>query len=91
MRIPYQLINNIQVPALTHDDFILTESRAIMMYLASLANSPLYPINDLKKRALIDSRLFFDATNSFIAVKNFAVSKIFYIIKLLHKIKFLPI
>lgn len=62
-----------QVPTLVHEDFVLTESRAIMMYLASIADSPLYPRNDLRKRALVDSRLFFDATNSFVAVKNFAV------------------
>lgn len=62
-----------QVPVLVHEDFVLTESRAIMMYLASLIESPMYPKNDLKKRALVDSRLFFDATNSFVAVKDFAV------------------
>uniref|UniRef100_F4MI67 glutathione transferase n=1 Tax=Chironomus riparius TaxID=315576 RepID=F4MI67_9DIPT len=61
-----------QVPCLVHENFVLTESRAIIMYLASLTDSPLYPTNDLKKRALVDSRLFFDATNSFVAVKNFA-------------------
>jgi glutathione S-transferase len=63
-----------QVPTLVHDDFTLTESRAIIMYLASVTESPLYPAADLKKRALIDSRLFYDATNSFVAVKDFAVS-----------------
>ncbi|KAG5676003.1 hypothetical protein PVAND_005858 [Polypedilum vanderplanki] len=61
-----------QVPTLVHEDFTLTESRAIMMYLATIADSPLYPRNDLKKRALVDSRLFYDATNSFVAVKDFA-------------------
>jgi glutathione S-transferase len=63
-----------QVPTLVHDGFVLTESRAIMMYLASLEDSQLYPSKDLKKRALIDSRLFYDATNCFETVKNFAVS-----------------
>ena len=62
-----------QVPTLVHEDFILTESRAIMMYLASLSESSLYPQSDLKKRALVDSKLFFDATNCFVAVKDFAV------------------
>jgi glutathione S-transferase len=63
-----------QVPSLVHDDFVLTESRAIMTYLASLVDSPLYPVNDLKKRASIDSKLYYDATNCFETVKNFAVS-----------------
>lgn len=63
-----------QVPVFTDGDFILTESRAIATFLASNARSQLYP-TDLKKRALVDSRLYFDATNSFPAVRDFAVSK----------------
>lgn len=51
-----------QVPVLVDGDFILTESRAIICYLAASSKSKLYP-NDLKKRALVDSRLYFDATN----------------------------
>jgi glutathione S-transferase len=62
-----------QVPTLVHENFTLTESRAIIMYLASATESPLYPSSDLKQRALVDSRLFYDATNSFVAVKDFAV------------------
>ena len=62
-----------QVPTLVHENFVLTESRAIIMYLASITNSPLYPTNNIQKRALVDSRLFFDATNSFVAIKDFAV------------------
>lgn len=61
-----------QVPVLVDGDFILTEARAIACYLASFAKSPLYPA-DLKRRALVDSRLYFDATNSFPAIKDFAV------------------
>ncbi|KAG5676005.1 hypothetical protein PVAND_005860 [Polypedilum vanderplanki] len=61
-----------QVPTLVHDGFVVTEARAIIMYLATIAESPLYPINDLKLKTLIDSRLFFDATNCSFAVKNFA-------------------
>lgn len=63
-----------QVPVYVEDDFILTESRAILCYLASKENK-LYS-NDLKKRALIDSKLFFDATNSFPAIRDFAVSEL---------------
>jgi glutathione S-transferase len=66
-----------QVPTLVHDEYIVTEGRAIMMYLATLANSSLYPTSDLKQKTLIDSRLFFDATNCSLAVKNFAVSMIY--------------
>mgnify|MGYP003402239573 CR=1 FL=1 len=62
-----------QVPTLVHEDFVLTESRAILTYLASLVESPLYPTSDLRKRALVDSRLFYDSTNSFVAVKDFVV------------------
>lgn len=63
-----------QVPVYVDDDFILTESRAIACYLASSAKSKLYPL-DLKKRAFVDSRLYFDATNSFPVIRDFAVSR----------------
>lgn len=61
-----------QVPVYADNSIIITESRAIICYLASVANK-FYP-TDLKKRALVDSRLFFDATNSFPAIRDFAVS-----------------
>lgn len=62
-----------QIPAFVQGDFKLTESKAIATYLASAAKSPLYP-TDFKKRALIDSKLYFDATSWFPAVRNFYVS-----------------
>lgn len=62
-----------QVPVYVDDDFILTESRAIACYLASSVGK-FYP-TDLKKRALVDSRLYVDATNS--SVRDFVVRNIF--------------
>lgn len=60
-----------QVPVYVDDDFILTESSAIACYLASSVQK-FYPI-DLKKRALVDSRLYLDATNS--SIRDFVVRK----------------
>lgn len=62
-----------QVPVFVDGDFILAESRAIAVYLASTSKSKLYP-TDLKKRAIVDQRLYFDATNSFPVIRDFAVS-----------------
>jgi glutathione S-transferase len=44
------------VPVLEDDGFILTESAAIMRYLADKVDSPTYP-KDLKKRARVNERL----------------------------------
>lgn len=67
-----------QVPVLVDGDYVLTESRAIACYLANTkrVNSPLYP-TDPKARAFIESRLYFDATNSFPTIRDFAVSIFF--------------
>lgn len=62
-----------QIPAFVHDGFTLTESKAIATYLASTLKSPLYP-TDFKKRALVDSKLYYDSTSWFPAVRNFYVS-----------------
>lgn len=63
-----------QIPVLhiIEDNHVLTESRAIMMYLATAAKSSFYPV-ELKKRSLVDSRLFYDATTAQLAVKQFVV------------------
>ncbi|XP_037039433.1 glutathione S-transferase 1-1-like [Bradysia coprophila] len=59
-----------QVPVYEDGNFVVTESRAIICYLGSV-NNKFYP-TDLQKRSLVDSRLFFDATNSFPAIRDFA-------------------
>ena len=45
-----------QVPVLDDDGFILTESSAILKYLAEKTNSPAYP-KDLKKRAKVNEMM----------------------------------
>lgn len=60
-----------QVPVYVDGDFALSESRAILCYLANLMGK-FYP-KDLKRRALVDSRLCFDGTNSFAILRDFWV------------------
>lgn len=62
MRDPYQVINpNRQVPALEDGDFRLTESSAILKYLADKIDSPAYP-KDLKQRARVNERMDWTST-----------------------------
>jgi glutathione S-transferase len=54
---PFEAINpNHLVPVLEDGDLRLTESSAILKYLADKINSPLYP-SDLKQRARVNERM----------------------------------
>jgi glutathione S-transferase len=65
-----------KVPVLTDGDFVLTEGRAILGYLANKYSpgSDLYP-SDPQKRARIDQRLYYDATVVFDCVAQIVVRK----------------
>lgn len=64
-----------QVPVLHVEalNLSLPESRAIMIYLATSIKSSLYP-SDIKKRSLIDARLFFDASTTSPTIRHFTVN-----------------
>jgi glutathione S-transferase len=54
---PYEQVNpNRLVPALDDDGFVLTESSAILKYLAEKSGSPAYP-RDLRQRARVNERM----------------------------------
>lgn len=64
-----------KVPVLQEDDFILSDSHAISQYLvrSQAPGSTLYP-TDLKIRATVDSRLFYNSTMIFPKISVLIVS-----------------
>lgn len=51
-----------KVPVFVNEDLVLTDSRAIMIYLLdSMQSGSSFYSNDFKKRAIINQRLFYDA------------------------------
>ena len=68
------------IPAVMDDDFLMTESRAIMTYLvdAKSPNNSLYPSEDLKARFIIDHRLYYDAS-TFYPTLLAAIVRLFFI------------
>lgn len=65
------------VPTLDDDGFIIWESRAIACYLADKygKDDQFYP-KDLKKRTLVNQRLFFDGSSLYVKIRAICVSKL---------------
>lgn len=83
-----------QVPVLVDEDFVLTESRAILAYLVNKfqPGSSLYPA-DPKARAVVDQRLYYDASVVFescaqiiVRTETFKTRERFLFFPLLHSV-----
>lgn len=63
------------IPYLYDNGFGISESRAIMAYMVNSMKkeSTLYP-SDPKKRAIVDSRMYFDVSTLVVRHTNLAVS-----------------
>ncbi|XP_044270690.1 glutathione S-transferase 1-1-like [Tribolium madens] len=74
----FQLNPQHTIPTLVDDDFILWDSHAIMIYIVSkyAKNNLLYP-EDLKKRAVIHQRLYFEAGVLSVQMRNFAFAVLY--------------
>lgn len=62
------------IPTIDDNGFYLWESRAIMMYLADQygKNDSLYP-KDVKKRAIVNQRLYFDMCNLYKSFMDYVI------------------
>lgn len=58
------------------NDLVLTESNAIILYAAEVADSPAYPLGDAKKRADINRWLFWEASVWFPACYTYLVQNV---------------
>lgn len=78
-----------KVPVLIDGDFVLSESRAIMAYMVNSRRPghDLYP-KDPKSRALIDQRLYYDATAVFPSLAALVVSFCLFFTTAVTKLKF---
>lgn len=58
------------MPVLVDGDLIVTESRAMLQYLGSAYGKESFYPKDPKARAMVDQRLFFEATTLYGAFEN---------------------